>query len=308
VEIIFCDRCDASVPPADIERGAARQRGGLTVCAQCLALERRKRLAFSVLAPIALIAAGALGAVAAVFVTKPRIDALETRLAALAEADEAEPAGRDRALLAEMRGLREVDREQSRAIGDLRAALERTGEELSGAIRDVSSHLEPLESEVRAIKDHLVRAGGGRAPEPGAPSPGTPGPEAPPREADEPVDIETWLPLVGDDDPGVRLSALVALEKANDERVTSAALEALADPDSLVRAQAAQMLGDRKEERAIPGLVDLLADDNVRVRAVAGKAVAAMAGTDFGYDPTDPEEVRAKAVESARAWAKKYRE
>jgi hypothetical protein len=292
VEITFCDRCDASIPQTDLERGAARQRGGNVVCAHCVARERRSRVALLVLAPLSLLAAAALGAVAAVASLSPRMSALEERLGAL-QAEASEPAAPDAGLVAEMRGIRAVDGEQSRAISGLVEAVERNARDLSGALEELAGRLTPLGEEIRSIKEHLLAGGENE----GTPPSGAPG--------DGGAELEIWLPLVEDADPGVRLSALVALEDSGDERVTAAAIEALADPDSLVRAQAAQMLGARREERAAKGLIDLLEDANVRVRAVAVKALEAIAGSDFGYDPTDPEEERKKAIAAFREWARK---
>ena len=85
--------------------------------------------------------------------------------------------------------------------------------------------------------------------------------------------------------------------------MATVAMVALTDADSLVRAEAARMLGNRKEEKAVPGLIGLLSDRNIRVRAVAEKALVKIAGQDFGYDPTDREEVRNKAIEKFREWS-----
>lgn len=293
MEITFCDRCDASIPQADLERRAARQRGGLLICAHCLARERRSRMAVLVLGPLSLLAAAALGAVGAVLVLTPRLEALEAQVRGI-DVEASAPAASDKGLRAEMRGIQQVDLEQSRAISGLRDAVDRNAREVSGSLRKIAAHLTPLEAEVRAVKERILGGGAGGAPPAEVPEPA---------EGSDAV-LETWLPLVEDPDPGVRLSALMALEASRDERVTSVALEALEDPDSLVRAQAVQMLGERKEEKAIPGLIDCLSDGSVRVRAVAAKALTAIAGTDCGYDPTDPEEQRKKAIAAFRKWAK----
>jgi hypothetical protein len=295
VEITFCDRCDASIPQADLERRAARQRGGLVICAHCLARERRSRMAVLVLGPLSLLAAAALGAVGAVLVLTPRLEVLEAQVRGI----DVDPSAAHKGLRAEMQGIRQVDLEQSRAISDLRDAVDQNARDVSASLRKMAAHLTPLEAEVRAVKEHILGGGAG-----GAPLSTAPEPAETPKPAEPDALLETWLPLVEDPDPGVRLSALVALEASRDERVTSAALEALEDPDSLVRAQAVQMLGERKEEKASPGLIGSLSDTSVRVRAVAEKALTAIAGTDYGYDPTDPEEQRKKAIAAFREWAK----
>ena len=109
-------------------------------------------------------------------------------------------------------------------------------------------------------------------------------------------DVERWLGLVSDANPGVRLSALIELEGNREERVTEKVREALADSDSVVRAQAAKMAGERMDIGALPALVGLLSDANTRVRFIAYRALVAIAEMDFGYDPTDPEEERLDGI------------
>ena len=292
MEISFCDRCDASIPRVDLERGRAHTREGVLLCARCLRRARQGRTLLLLVLPLSLLAASALGAVVAVYSLLPRIERLETdrnHLTTRVEKQARDAPGE--AVLDEIRGLATIDAEQSEAIGAIRATVVATSADLAAvadAVRELSDHVVQVAAEIRALKDHLRER--------------TPEAVAPPGENGG-VDLSLWLPRVTDPDPGVRLSALLALDESRDARVATAAIDAMADADSLVRAEAARMAGDRKDEAAVPGLIDLLSDRNVRVRAVAEKALMTIAGQDFGYDPTDSEESREAAIERFRAWS-----
>ena len=89
MDIKFCDQCDASIPSADLDNGAASHDGGRLLCFACAGRERRRRFGAVVLPPLLLLLAAAIGAAAAVLVLSPRIDGLEK---AVRDAGQAAPA------------------------------------------------------------------------------------------------------------------------------------------------------------------------------------------------------------------------
>lgn len=76
-------------------------------------------------------------------------------------------------------------------------------------------------------------------------------------------------------EPVLRMQALLALGKLEDDRVTRQLLSALADPDPLVRQTACELLGDRRESTAVGPLSERLTGDvSVDVRLAAADALA----------------------------------
>lgn len=296
MELDFCDRCGTSIPRLDMERGAAARRGGRLLCAPCLAGARRRAAARSFLLPLAFLLAAAAGAAGAVVVLSPRLRAVETsvRDVAVRVSDEPSPPP-DRG--GEVEGLKALIRAQSEAIEDLAARLGENHEDAGAALARLADRIEALADEVRAVKERIREEA--EAPPP-PPPPAVPSVIPPPPAETKEPDLETWLPLLDDADPGVRLSALVAIEDSTDPAARKRARELLGDPDPLVRGQAAEMAGRWEDREAIPALLRLLSDANVRVRTVAHDAVAAMLGPVAGYDPTDPEDVREAAVRAFR--------
>lgn len=289
MDIRFCDECDASVPGADLEGGAAARMDGRLVCARCLPRVRRARALRIALIPLSLLAAAAAGAVIAVLLLSPRLERAEDRSKAL-ETTLLESDREYRGVAAEVRGLRQVSAEQMKAISDLRRAFDDSAVEIPDRIRQVSELAAGNVRQIRAIKELIARriqaeaeAMGGTAPSPASL-------------------VEVWLGLLEHEDAGVRLSALVALEGEEDERVAVAILAALADEDPAIRAQAAAMAGVRGLTKGLPVLLLLLEDDSVHVRQAAAQAFSAISGKNFGFEATDPEEERSKALDAMRAW------
>ncbi|MCU0727508.1 MAG: HEAT repeat domain-containing protein [Planctomycetes bacterium] len=292
MEIEFCERCDASIPRSDVERGVARRIEGVLLCAPCRARDTRRRRAVLFVGPLAVLAAAALGAAVAVLLLGPRLVAIDGRVRGVA-ADAA--AGRR-----EVGSLREVMADLRRSDEDLAKGLtavaERAGRstgEVAVAIARIEERLGMLEREVLALKEHLREASVGPPAEPV---------EAPAIAPAPAVDPEPWLDLLADPDPGVRLSALVALAPVEDPRVATEAIRLLADSDAVVRGEAAKLVGDRREAAGIPGLLLLLSDGSARVRARAHRALEAISGRDLaGYDPVAPEAEREAAAAALRA-------
>jgi hypothetical protein len=294
MEIEFCERCDASIPRSDIDRGVARRIEGLLLCAPCRARDSRRRRAVLLVGPLALLAAAALGAAAAVLVLRPRLSAIDDRIRGV-EARGAETAAAV-APLAE--GIGELGRADGRLSEGLSAVAGRAGrsaEDFAAAVERLEGRLAVLSTEFAALKDR-VREMVVEAP---AVAPAAP-PAAAPAEAPA-ADPGSWLELLSDPDPGVRLSALVALESVMDPRVNSEAVRLLGDADAVVRGEAAKIVGDRAELRGVPGLLGLLSDASVRVRSCAHRALEAISGRALpAYDPLAPEAEREAAAARLR--------
>ena len=286
MEINFCDRCDAAIPQADLDNGIARDKGGVMTCALCMDKTRSGLNPWHVLVPLGLLASAFLGALSAVLVLGPRISTLERSMGTVeVELETAlEP---DPALAGELRALRKAQVEQAERIEGLGTTTTAGLESVAGALRKAAAVSEEIAAEISGIKEHLRTSGT------------VPAEPAPPGEDD---DLEYLLGLTGDADPGKRLSAFVELKDSEDPRVVAKAIEALVDPDMHVRAQAASLLGTRKSREAVPKLIELLNDAQAIVRAAAHRALKATSGKEFGYDPTDDAETRAKAVQAWREW------
>ena len=78
----------------------------------------------------------------------------------------------------------------------------------------------------------------------------------------------------------------------------SPVIEALAKKDLPARAReiAADLVMQRKDPRTVPSLVTKLYSDDLKTRELATRAIKAIVGQDFGYDPAAKEESRSKAV------------
>jgi HEAT repeats len=294
MEIRFCDQCDASIPEADIDRGVSALFEGKLLCSLCLPRSRHRRLVSLSLYPLSLLAAVAMGAGLSVWLLTPRIDALSSQLKAVKLAEVRRPSV-DPSVVKALQDLGCVDAALSEVVTELRSGiLDRDGE-VSAVLEDLSTKLTVLADEAREVREYLARAATVSVPAVKAVVPPAPRPEAVPQ-----VDVETWLPLTADDDPGVRLSALVALEPVRDDRVLAAARTALTDSDPVVKAQAAKMVGDRMDDASVPDLIVLLMDHNARVRVVSHRALETIAGLDLEFEATDSEEARRGAAEAIR--------
>ncbi len=289
MEIVFCERCDASIPHADLERGDARTVEGLLLCVSCRARDARRRLAAALLLPLAVLAAAALGAAVAVLVVAKPLRTLRDDVAERAAA-EAVAKGERADLFGAVARMTEGEEALAAGIAEAVRRAAADADALRTALAAAEARLLALEDETVRVKEALR----------GLMAPAAPAGEAAPPPA-RPDDPEAWLGLLEDADPGVRLSALVALEGEDDPRVAERCLALLGDPDGAVRAQAAAMLGSRRDERAVGALLDLLTEPDAAVRASAHRALAAIAGQslDF-YDPADPEEARVAGAARVR--------
>jgi len=284
MEINFCDRCDASIPQEDLDEGRARDDNGVLTCVHCL-----KRSGFDwryLLIPAALLVSAFLGALGAVLILGPRISNLERSMGTV-EADIDTALAPDPGRTDEFRAIRKLDEEQTQRIEELSTSLSGGLSGLSDALAKSAVQNAEIAQEIGEIKKHLEVLGK---------------PPVPKAEPTEEEDIEFLLTLTGDADPGKRLSAFVELRKSDDPRVPAKAIEGLSDPDQHVRSQAASLLGAKKVREAVPGLIERLDDDRDIVRAAAHRALRAIAGKDFGYDPTDEKAERGKAIQSWRDW------
>jgi len=287
MEINFCDRCDAAIPQSDMDDGRARNDNGVMTCALCL--QSRGRLGGAgryLLIPLALLVSAFLGALGAVLVLEPRIATLEHSMGTV-EVDLETALAPDPGRADEFRAIQKLDEDQTARIELLSTALTAGLAKVSDAMEKGAAQNADIAREITEIKKHLEVLGR---------------PPVPVKEPTEEDDIEFLLTLTGDADPGKRLSAFVELMKSDDPRVPGKAVEALADPDQHVRAQAASLLGEKKSRDAVPKLINALSDAQVIVRAAAHRALSSIAGKDFGYDPTDEEAARGKAVQVWRDW------
>jgi hypothetical protein len=299
MEISFCDRCGASIPRMDLERRAAGRWGGDLLCAPCRRTERRRAFGRFLLLPLALGVAAAVGAAAAVAVLSPRLRSVETAVVDLGrQVDSAPGPGADSA--EEIRGLRELATRQSTEFTAFEGELRKEMRGIARSVETVAGRLDDLAAAIRAVKSRVAAAEAG----PAAPAPDAASGGAPPAKAAPGLDLASWLPLLDDDDPGVRFSALVKLEGSRDERVEKRTREMLEDADPDIRVQAARMVGARHDLRAVPALTKLLEDDNLQVRSVAYDALRGIAGPIEGYDPMDPAEARAAAL---KPWLESHR-
>ncbi len=78
----------------------------------------------------------------------------------------------------------------------------------------------------------------------------------------------------------------------------SPVIEALANKELPARAReiAADLVMQRKDPRTVPSLVTKLYSDDLETRELATRAIKAIVGQDFGYDPAAREESRSKAL------------
>ena len=109
MEISFCDRCEASIPQSDVDRGVASRRDGRLLCAPCGRAERRRAIVRTALLPLSLVLAATAGAAVAVAVLLPRVRDLDAAVASLREEVRA-AAAEDPALGEEIGGVREIAR------------------------------------------------------------------------------------------------------------------------------------------------------------------------------------------------------
>lgn len=292
MDIRFCDLCDASIPESDLARGVARRPGGRWLCAPCRKATSYRRVATGLLLPLAFLAAAASGAAVAVKVMEPRANRLEVEVGDLRTSLAAATA-EDPVLTDILATLARTDDELARAVRTLESAQADRGAGIDEALAAIGDRMAAVEDSIAEVREYIAerdaRAGSGSG-----------GDEVPQPTPPPTIGVEDWLPHVADADPGVRLSALVALEGAEDPRVAAAARVALGDSDAIVRAQAATMLGDRGDPGAIPGLTDLLTDPNLRVRSVAHRALERIAGVSLPYDAADSEAERQAAAARIR--------
>jgi HEAT repeat protein len=90
--------------------------------------------------------------------------------------------------------------------------------------------------------------------------------------------------LEEDEDPRVRMAALLALS-GRDDASPSSVVGRLGDPDWAVRVAAAKAIGRRKFRSAVPALVRALAKERPRVVEACLEALRAVSGEDLGDDP-----------------------
>jgi HEAT repeat protein len=173
---------------------------------------------------------------------------------------------------------------------DLKVALQRAGDserEAWTAIRDrLAEHAKAVEGLVSYVRN-LAALHDGSSFQPTA---------------------ETWLGLAESEDAGLRLSALLALEGMPDDRIPPLVERSLSDREAVIRAQAAKMAGGLGLAGCLGRLLRLLEDESDHVRSVADFAIEEIAGGDFGFEATDPEEKRREAIDRIAKWLEEREE
>jgi HEAT repeat protein len=102
---------------------------------------------------------------------------------------------------------------------------------------------------------------------------------------ENPANIDIFIGLLSDADPGIRAEAARELAKFQDERVSAPLIRLLTDPVPEVREAAVTSLRSLSVAAAIPGLRRLLKDPDGRVRYRAGLALESL-----GWSAENPEE------------------
>lgn len=313
VEILFCDRCHESIPDVELENGKSIRVGGKALhvgCAFRRALPGPGRALTFVLALLG--AGGAAFAVSRVLrapaapsatpvgVVRADLDAAVAQVRADAE----------RALTEQRKTLQsELDRAVAAAREDGARAYREAVANLEGRVEAyANAHLRRFEATdrqlaelagfVKEVRDLAARSGGATppAPAPGpapAPAPAAPTPApaapAPTAPAPAPVDVEAqkrrdaeldrWVKLLKDPDPGVSYSATYKLKELKDLRAVPALVETLrAHKDYYTRLGAATALGELKACDGVGSLVEALDDKEELVQTAASEALAEVTG------------------------------
>ncbi len=325
--IFFCDVCGESVPDRDIEIGQARKKGAHVLCAAhaaAIATVPRPRVSWPLSA--ALVALGAAAALLVRSLLLPGVepgdlDAIEERQGAAVAgvAESVRRAVESSALSAE------EGRAAMEALASRIAALEDAGAESEGRLRSlaerlaaaegartaaasvedeearlIDAELESIRRDVDAVRGEVERLSLSAA---AAPTSETP-PAAPLDAPERPLalDRDAFRRQLVAADAAVRFSALVELAKRFGAGAAAEIAIALSDADPFIRAYAARLLGDYASHESVRDLLVALRDPEIEVREAAARSVREIAGTDFGFEPSGPEDGRLRAIRRVEDW------
>lgn len=119
----------------------------------------------------------------------------------------------------------------------------------------------------------------------------------------ESAELKTWLDALGDDDAGVRFSAVVELGRLRSLRAVPPLGEALvSDPDPYVREQAARTLAVFRERGAGRWLVQALEDPAETVALEAAATLQKLARKNFGFTEKASKSERKAALSKWEEW------
>jgi hypothetical protein len=341
MQILFCDRCNESIPQIDLEEGFAGFSDGKALCRlhfQELVVPRPAgatgaRWAGVLLLVLLFGGAGfvlrgfvpesALGFLSRAEPVNPELAALSGEVAFLAAEQEA---GATAALagFSDLRlridglldGFSSVQQTLIRE-GDLRDRARVTLDEALARGTDERRQLgEGIDSVARrlvALETSLQQAEVARKEEPAVltrmdeaveppPDPVRRDPPAgDPKEAPDPV-RDQWIRALSSKDPGARFAALVELTTLGGDTAARAIAALLQDQDPFLRAYSAHSLSRLASWATIPALIAALGDEEVSVRQAVLEALVQLTGQSQGYRADASASVRLKAVKKWQEW------
>jgi len=342
VVLRFCDLCGVSIPQKDLDSGLTRAVGERLVGACCLAKIMpplgsatpppspltAKAGGPALLAATLVLLAGMAAAVwyldkqgaerapaTAIAGLQGRVDGMSDLVSKLEERQRlaADVMVRDTtaaisakfaALEAQMEKVRAAIPDPGKGIDTLQARVaelkERIGDlagrqgaiesQLAKSLNDVREELDKVDRSVNDLRRQRVAAG------PAADSSGPAKAESLPEALGRKVD------QLGNDDPGVRWSAVDELVRSGNKKVIPYILPALKDKDPFVRRLVAEGLASLGEESTCGPLIDALEDVEAIVREAAYKSLVKLSSKKLPFDPEAKADARKAAAQKWRQW------
>ncbi len=212
---------------------------------------------------------------------------------------------------ADVAALREAMPKPDSSVAELRGALER----LSASLTDLSArqglvetglatHGATLQRELAVVARSLValrRASIAAVPAAGPAA--SDGAAAPKVEA-LPDKLGKRVEELAADNAGTRWEAVDELLRSGDKRVVPYILPRLSDSDPFVRRLVAEGLPKVADVEVCGALIEALADRESIVREAAHKALLALSGQRFPFDPEGSDTARGAQVEKWKSWWK----
>ncbi|NQU47804.1 MAG: HEAT repeat domain-containing protein [Planctomycetes bacterium] len=330
-ELHFCNVCDASVPLADIESGAAQRAGDRCICPGCLELLESPTGTSGPLGLVGTVIA-LMAVMAAVWVWWDHSKKQDAFRLEMQSAFSDQRDGYEGKLVAKLDEIRqELDQEsrltstQLAQISDRLALLGQDAEKQFEELRTQTDQFAQFALEIESLGKRIGQAeaslqvlGERQREQRGSqetmrdqldllsvqmremaergPADGGAG-----EEAFQPK-ITALLRQLQSDDQDDRLDALEKLSGQNDDRLVPHLIPLLTDPYEFNRFYAAKTMGDWRAKTSVPHLIESLLDEISFVRQAAAQSLRQITAQKFGYDYQAEEADRQKAYESWKTW------
>lgn len=330
-ELHFCNVCDASVPLADIESGAALRAGDRCICPGCRDLMETQTTAAGPMGLVGTVLA-VLALVAAAWVWWDQGQKQETFRDEVQTAFTTQATGYDNKLDSKLGEIRELlDQEsgltstQLATISDRLATLGQDAEKQFEELRTQTDQFAQFALEMESLGKRLGQAeaslqvlGERQREQRGAQetlrdqidllgvqlremAERGPANTGAAEEAFAPK-VTALLRQLQSDDEDERLDALEKLSGQNDDRLIPHLIPLLTDPYEFNRFYAAKTMGDWRAKSSVPHLIESLLDEIAFVRQAAAQSLRQITGQNFSYDYQAEEEARKTAYESWKTW------